>query len=229
MSDQRPSKTVVALRAARQALEHEPENCWATGPRTGSILDLIACPGCSAIKLIDEALSATDEPKPQADEPSGEPVAEVHSGTLRWLVDDDHPIRQAGHAYLYQLGNNQPNCEQVGTSLPPSASLLREALRQYDEAQVRGAYIAGVLADAVRKSIGEKCQCVRCTHCMYCGVKDGCECPGPSLTKSVWPELDNALKAETKTARCAIKGCDNEAPFGGVCSAHETSGSRNDT
>lgn len=45
-----------------------------------------------------EAICAALQHAQQAD---GEAVAEIHSGTLRWLVGDDHPVRECGHAYLF--------------------------------------------------------------------------------------------------------------------------------
>lgn len=40
---------------------------------------------------------------PRTPPPPVEVVAEVHSDTLRWLVDDDHPVRTCGQAKLYWL------------------------------------------------------------------------------------------------------------------------------
>jgi hypothetical protein len=52
-----------ALRYAKVALEHSvPSECWATGPLTGNpIEDLLVCPGCKAIRLIDDALGIEEE------------------------------------------------------------------------------------------------------------------------------------------------------------------------
>jgi hypothetical protein len=53
---------IEALRAAEKELTHEPEYCYATGPRTGDpIQDLVACPGCAALAKIRAALSRAGE------------------------------------------------------------------------------------------------------------------------------------------------------------------------
>lgn len=49
---------VAALTFAAKQLKHNtPDDCWATGPMTGDVInDLIACPGCEALRRIDAAL-----------------------------------------------------------------------------------------------------------------------------------------------------------------------------
>ena len=37
-----------------------------------------------------------------------EPVAEIHSDSLRWLVPDEHPAHEVGQAYLYLSAGAQP-------------------------------------------------------------------------------------------------------------------------
>lgn len=53
------TKAMETLRFSRQAMVHEvPSGCWVTGPNTGDpIQDLVSCPGCSAIELIDAAVA----------------------------------------------------------------------------------------------------------------------------------------------------------------------------
>lgn len=54
---------VEALNIAKKELVHDvPGYCYATGPMTGDMMaDLVICPGCAAIKQIDEALKAAGE------------------------------------------------------------------------------------------------------------------------------------------------------------------------
>lgn len=45
------------VRLAQKALEHDvPVSCWSTGPMTGTIADAL-CPGCAALKKIEQALA----------------------------------------------------------------------------------------------------------------------------------------------------------------------------
>lgn len=45
-----------------------------------------------------------------------EPVAEIHSDTLRWLIGDDDPRRPIGHALLY--------------AAPPASAAAQEPLKR---------------------------------------------------------------------------------------------------
>ena len=62
----------AALVAYQRAYPHNaPSDCFATGPMTGdAITDLVACPGCDADRLANEALAKSAEPgekkRPQA-------------------------------------------------------------------------------------------------------------------------------------------------------------------
>jgi hypothetical protein len=57
------------------------------------------------------AMSKSQEMQPEYSEgePPAEPVAEIHSGTLRWLVDDDHPARTCGQADLFLRAAQPPS------------------------------------------------------------------------------------------------------------------------
>ncbi len=51
-----------ALEAAIAELEHEPIDCYSTGPLTGKrVDDLVICPGCAAVAGGRDALEATKE------------------------------------------------------------------------------------------------------------------------------------------------------------------------
>jgi chromosome segregation ATPase len=50
--------STVALQLAKEALQHDTSDCWATGPNiNNSVEDYVVCPGCRALQAIDKALS----------------------------------------------------------------------------------------------------------------------------------------------------------------------------
>ena len=58
-------KMYEALKMAKEALQHDaPGDCWATGPLTGNpIADMVVCPGCVALNMIDNAFARAEGSK----------------------------------------------------------------------------------------------------------------------------------------------------------------------
>lgn len=94
------------------------------GPEVGQIWSAMDEAGIT-VTWSDSLLSKTLS---EGEKKEREPVAEIHSGSLRWLVCEDHPAQSIGHAYLYIAEKKRPQKDgsraDDGSSLSPDGGAV---------------------------------------------------------------------------------------------------------